>query len=419
MYIRRDYTRSYYDKRRHSSPLMILILGMMIGGILVITSLQFSTLQAEALKMVGMAPAPTAFPGVYANSGAEKFAKGDLKGAKQDLGQAAALAPDNIPYLYEYGRVLIELDEAELAVPVADRIIEIAPNDVRGYALKANALAWSDSGNAVPIAIQGRNIDPNFGAIYVALTLAYTNLSRYELARDSAERGMQLEPNNPEIYRAYAYTMIYLGNSPRAVELLETAIALNPNLTAPYFQLAYEYKSPRMNQPKMAAAIYEHLINISVSVEDKAKANLRMCETFNAADKVDFALAEPYCREAINIKPDYGSAYRELGRMRYKRRNYEGAIEAFQTCVALGATDIECWGLRGLAHYWMGQCDLAWEVLNEAAIRARQQGEGQGTIDDIDTGLYNVTQKCDGYRNIPTPTAVLPTAIPPTPIGGL
>jgi tetratricopeptide (TPR) repeat protein len=301
---------------------------------------------------------------------------------------------------------------------MGDRAIKANPNDARGYALKANAMVWSDPGNAVPIAIQARNLDPNFGEAYAAMAIGYTLLGRYSLALENGQTGLRVDPDNPDVYRAYVWPLIYTGHYDQVVQVLETAISLNPNLTGPYFQLAAEYKD-HLSQPEMAAAIYDHIIQMNVSPDDNAKANLRICETFNAAARAQFELAEPYCLEAIEIKPDYGSAYRELGRMRYKRRNYEGAIEAFETCVALGATDIECWGLRGLALYWMGRCDEAWDVLNQAAVRARQQDEGQGTVDDIDTGLYNITQKCDGYRDVPTPTVVQPTAIPPTPIGGL
>ncbi|MBC8099674.1 MAG: hypothetical protein H7Y11_09545, partial [Armatimonadetes bacterium] len=182
--------------------------------------------------------------------------------------------------------------------------------------------------------------------------------------------------------------------------------------------LAGQYRSPRIGNPAMAITIYQHIIDeMDTSSADAAKANLRICETFNLAEAFDFEIAIPYCAEAIRIKPDYGSAYRELGRMRYRRRNYEGSIEAFETCVALGATDIECWTLRGLAHYFLGNCDAAWTVLNEAAIRAEAQGEPDDP--NIAIGLSNTRGVCPAYSNLPTATPILPTAIPPTPIGGL
>jgi tetratricopeptide (TPR) repeat protein len=420
MYIRRSYSQPFYRKRRQSNIPLILALLALIGAVPVVVLNHFETIQAAALQTVGVQAPATPIPGVMANNAAVKFTQGDLQGAKADYEAALRAEPNNVAYLYEYGRVLLELNLSGEAVPIADRAIEIAPNDVRGYALKANALAWSDPGNAVPIAKQGRELNPNFSPIYSAMAIAYNNLSFYNLAIEYGQQAIALDPNNPDTYRAYAWPLIYTAQYDLAIENLTKAVELNPNLTGPYFQLAFEYKAEtRANNPEMAVAIYEHIISMTPSAEDAAKANLRICETYAGVAEADFSTAEPFCREAIRIKPDYGSAYRELGRMRYNRRNYEGSIEAFETCVALGASDIECWYLRGLAHFWMGECDEAWTVLNEAAVRAAAQGEGEGTINQINIGLSNVRVKCPAYNNMPEPTAVQSTPIPPTPIGGL
>lgn len=418
MYIRRSYAQSFYRKRRQTNLLMIVTLLTSIAAIVAVASSQFDRLQASALQSVGMAPLPTAFAGEYAQLAAEKFVRGDLEGARADYAKAVAQQPTNVSYLYEYGGVLLELAEADMAVTVADQAIAADANDVRGYALKANALAWEDPGGAIPVAKQGVYIDPNYSPLYAAMTIAYNNLSFYTLALENGQKAIALDPNNPGAYRAYAWPLIYTANYALAIENLETAISISPNLTGSYFELAFWYQHG-LKDTSRSVGVYERILSLNPSTADAAKANLRICEMMSQAERVDFGKAEPFCQESIRLKPDYGSAYRQLGRMRYLRRNYEGAIEAFETCVALGATDIECWHMRGLAHYWMGQCDQAWTVLNEAAVRAADQGEGQGTIDDINQGLENTRINCPAYQNMPSPTPILPTAIPPTPIGGL
>lgn len=418
MYIRRGYSQSFYRKHRHNNFLFSLTLIALMAAVVVVVSSQFDNLQAQALKTVGMAPPPTALPGVLANSAADKFARGDLEGARADYALAVAEQPDNISFLYEYGRVLLELGEETEVLVLADRAIASAPEDVRGYALKANALMWDDPGSAVPVAKQGVYIDPNFSPLYIAMTVAYYNLGFYTLSLENGERAVELDPNNASVWRAYAWPRVYTAQYELAIEYLETAISINPNLTAPYFELAFWYHHG-IDQPQVAAGVYEKILSLNPSPADAAKANLRICETIAGVDEAQFNKAEPYCQEAIRIKPDYGAAYKELGLMRYRRRNYEGSIEAFETCVALGATNIECWAFRGLAHYWMGHCDQAWTVLNEAAVRAAQQGEGEGTIREINIGLSNTRANCPTYSNMPEPTPIQPTLIPPTPIGGL
>jgi tetratricopeptide (TPR) repeat protein len=425
MYVRRNYSTTFYGKpRRTSRPMLIMILLMVIGGVVGYSLAEFDTLQAEALKVVGMSGEPTPYPGQYATWASEKFAAGDLQGARVDYSRAVSLQPTNIDYLYEYGRVLVELDLTTEASQIADDAMEANAFDVRGYALKAHALMWNNPDQAIQYAKQGQDLDENFAPLYSALAIAYNNLQFYDLALENGQKAIELAPEDADGYRAYAWPLLYRGESALAITYLEDAVALAPNLTNTYFQLAFEYKS-RAGQPLKALGVYESLLQRDLSAEDRAKANLRMCETLASGEldpvygTADFGVAEPYCQAAIDVKPDYGPAYKELGRMRYVRRNYEGAIEAFDTCVALGATNIECWYLRGIAYYFLGNCDMAWQVLNEANVLASEQGVDSYVFDQIDTGLYNVRVKCPDYQNMAEPTAIPPTMIPPTPIGGL
>ena len=62
-------------------------------------------------------------------------------GPPANVALAVEMQPENVAYLYEYGKTLIEVNDIDGAVRIADRAIEVDPRDVRGYALKANALA--------------------------------------------------------------------------------------------------------------------------------------------------------------------------------------------------------------------------------------------------------------------------------------
>ena len=81
--------------------------------------------------------------------------------------------------------------------------------------------------------------------------------------------------------------------------------------------------------------------------------------------------AQGYCEDAININPNYAEAWRALGQAEYPQRNYEGAIDSFEHCLALESSrpvadqDIECYYLRGLAHYYLGDCQQAWDILTD------------------------------------------------------
>jgi tetratricopeptide (TPR) repeat protein len=418
MIIRRD-TRSFFHRKR-GHGLRNFLLGILasLGVFALLMTQNLTSFQNAASRLVGIESPPTPYASEWATQGNEAFRRGDVQGAARNFERAISQQPTNVAYLYEYGKALIELGRYSDAAIVGDRAIITAPQDVRGYALKANATAYSDPTGAIITALQGEEIDPNFAPLYAAQSIANTQIFRYSQALTAGQKAIDLDPMDANSYRAYTTPLIQVGRYDEVIEALETAVSLNPFLTGAYFELAFEYKS-RAEQPAMAIAIYQKILDdLNPSIEDAAKANLRICETYAGADNARFDYAEPYCRQAISIFPGYGSAYRELGRMQYNRRNYEGSIESFDQCVALGAQDIECWALRGLAYYWLAQCDDAWRVLNEALVISNAQ-PGQPLLGSINIGISNVQAKCPDYRNVAAPTVAPPTNIPPTPIGGL
>lgn len=416
--INRDYNRPFFSKQQRStgeSARLLFLIGLLMGGFLMFVVTQYDRLQVQAMSVIGIAAEPTPFASEYATQGYDAFMAGEVEEAAELFEQAVELQPQNVDYLYEYGRMLIEADRVQEAIPVADQAMQVAPDDVRGYALKARALMFSDPAQAIQVAINGNEVDPNFAPLHAAMGVAYYNLQRWREAIQEGERAIELDPYDAFSHRMLWLVRSYVGDYQGAIDTLQRAIDLQPNLVAPYFELAFLYKLDQVGQDTMAVATYNRILEMD---PDNARAYLRLCETYAGVDNAEFRIAQPYCDEALRIDPEFGSAYRETGRMQYNRRNYEGSIESFEQCVALGAEDIECWYLRGLAHYWLAQCEDAWNVLQEAQVRARANNEGQGVLAAIETGLFNVTQNCEGYQNVPIPEPPTPTPIPPTPIGG-
>jgi tetratricopeptide (TPR) repeat protein len=387
--------------------LFMLVMLALIAALPAFVWWQYDTLQLAFLESVGYAPTPTPFASDRAARGEELMQSGDIEGAALFYQLAAQQQPDNINYLYEYGKALIELDRAEEVVMLGDRIIQLDSSDPRGYALKANALMWNDPAAAIPVAQAGAELGGQFAPLQAALAIAYTNIGRYQEAIQRGDLAIRIDPTDASARRAFSYPLIFTGRYTEAIEQLEQAIAINPNVAAPYFELASLYR--RINQPEMAVGIYQRVLEIEPENE---RAYLRMCETYAAVGQ--FQVAEGFCDRSLEIAPNYASAHRMLGQLRYSRRNYEGAIEEFETCRQLGSEEIECYYIQGLAHYYLGQCNDAWDMLNLALPRANQPP----IIEAINIGLYNITVRCAGYSGRSLPTPIPPTPLPPTPIGG-
>ncbi|MBW4438617.1 MAG: tetratricopeptide repeat protein [Pleurocapsa minor GSE-CHR-MK-17-07R] len=434
MQIRRDYSQPFFSNRRKRRRWGLWI-GLYIAGIagfLFVVDSQFSVLQTRALSIIGQAPPPTPFASVYATNAMDVYSRGNVREAASLMEQAVLQQPTNVDYLYEFGRMLLELgddspESVQRAIEMGDRAIAANGNDPRGYALKARALDLSgDAAAAIPVAQAGLNVDRSFAPLYAALSSAYLTIDRYDVALENAERSIELDPLDPSARRIYSYSLVWVGRYDEAIDQLEQAIQLNPNQGGAYFELAslYRAQASRAQDTVMAIEMYADSIALYEQVlamqPENARAYLRLCDAYFEARENQ--RATDYCQEAVTINPEYAQAWASLGQTQYSRRNYEGAIESFENCVRIAGdgADIRCYYLRGLAHYYLGECDDAWSILTDSInrIRAGSADANNPLLLASQEGLRLITVSCAAYTNRTLPTAVPPTAIPPTPIGG-
>ncbi len=423
MQIKRDYSQPFFSNRRRSriTGRFLFFYGVLIGAFLVFVSTQFGKLQLVALDAVGLAPTATAFASTWASQGYDFFLQGKMDEASVAYAQAVRQEPDNINYLFEYGRTLIELDraasdaqnrpksDAQLASEIGDHAIEVAPQDVRAYTLKAKALVWlDDSQSAIPVALKGYELNNNFAPLLAVLARAYTDIGRYQQGLDYGAAAVDADPKNVDAHRGYAIALILVGRRDEAIRELEDAININPNLAAPYFELAGQYKGA--NRLEDAIAAYEKVLTIQPR---NTKALLRLCETYTQVGQNE--QAEGFCDDALTIDPTYADAYKARGGVRFRRRNYEDAIVDFKSCQANDSQAIECYYQQGLAYYYIGgptNCDSAWGLLNKS-LELKPEPQ---IVSIIQTGLKLVTENCVKYNNQALPT-LEPTVIVPTLIG--
>ena len=77
-------------------------------------------------------------------------------------------------------------------------------------------------------------LDPYDGEAHMVLGYAYRMLNDYERATHELDRGLELQPNSPDLLMLYVENLPMLGNPQKGVELAERAIHLNPNYPAWY-----------------------------------------------------------------------------------------------------------------------------------------------------------------------------------------
>ena len=115
MKIQRDYTQPFFrEPKRH--PLRNMLIAALLGLLLGLAILwQWDAVEGVVRRFSASPPTPTPLPSELATRASERFLAGDLIGAEALLATAVDERPNNIAYLYEHGRLLIELaryDEA-------------------------------------------------------------------------------------------------------------------------------------------------------------------------------------------------------------------------------------------------------------------------------------------------------------------
>ncbi len=397
---------SFSGRRQGLNPLLIglWLLSMVAVGLVV---WRFDDVQPQVLGLLQPA-APTVTAPALATRAYDAYLAGDLLTAETLFAQAVSMQPDNIDYLYEYGRLLMLNNKPDQVLAAAEQAIAGHPEDPRGYALKCYALDFlGRAEEAIPVGLMALDLDPSFAPAYAFLSGAYNTLGRWRQAQEMGGRAVELDPNNIEARRAFAFSLNWIGRYDLAAQQLEEAIAVHPNLDFLYFELAGAYTGLKNEPAKIA--IYEHVLEMN---PENNKAMVRMCETYFGL-RID-NLAQYWCEQALERDPNDARAWKQVGMIYYTRRNYESSIDAFNTCVDLsGSTYIECWYLRGLAHYRLDQCDQAVPILQEGLSYTTDADVQRNILQ----GLYMCAEADERYDFSIVPTAE-PTPTPiPTPIG--
>jgi thioredoxin-like negative regulator of GroEL len=92
---------------------VFLLYVLLIIGFVALVDSQFIPLQMEVLRFVGQAPVPTPFASELASEAMARYASGNLRDALPLLQSAVDQQPRNVDYLYEYGKLLLEMGDID------------------------------------------------------------------------------------------------------------------------------------------------------------------------------------------------------------------------------------------------------------------------------------------------------------------
>ncbi|MCE2473127.1 MAG: tetratricopeptide repeat protein [Anaerolineae bacterium] len=382
MKIQRDYTQPFFrEPKRH--PLRNMIIAVLLGLLLGLAILwQWEAVQGVVQSFSASPPAPTPLPSELATRASVLFLAGNISGAEELLAQAVAERPNNIAYLYEHGRLLIELGRYNEAHDHGAAITELNARDARGFALKATALTWQGQASvAIPIALSGLELNPRFTPLYATLARAYVDTQRWADGLEAGERGLSIDDSDADLIRAYAYAMQSVGSYNDAENYLQRAIQLRPTYLPIHFELGGLYLA--RDDDQSAIDIYNRILSLEPR---NARAMLRLCLAYRKVG--EFARALGFCQDSVEYQPADAEAQFQLGLLHYRERQFEASRDAFQQCLRYddGFYDLSCRYRLGLSHYYTGACTLGWSLLRDSLDLAQAAGDS-ATVGNILQGL--------------------------------
>jgi tetratricopeptide (TPR) repeat protein len=424
MQIRRDRSNLSFarNSRRRGSGWFFGFWLFSMAAVVIVT-MYFDDVQSSTLEFIYGTATPTTSGISYATDAELAFQAGDMELAVELYGHAAQLEPNNLDVQFQYTRALIYRSFAGRnfaflerdALAVAEQAAAAFPDDPRSQAMLALALTQNGrSEEAIAAGIRSIELAPQWAEAHAYLSMAYRDQGRWRLAIEEGERAVELDDNSVDAKRALALSLAFVGEFELAIQSYNDAIRVSPRMDALYFELAVYYLA--QDNYDAAIAAYDQVLANDPS---NVKAYTRKCEAYFR--QRDDARAQEACEQALQLDNTFPEAWRQLGMVRYTRRNYEGAIEAFDECAriqeaagfALDQREVECWYLRGLAYYLLDECELGVPLLQTALTMSPDENVERLTYE----GLSFCAERDPTFDDSIIPTPVPPTPVPPEPIG--
>jgi Flp pilus assembly protein TadD len=231
----------------------------------------------------------------------EKVRAGDSEGSVDLFKKAIEEKPDEWERRDLYAKILLKLDRQGEATIQANKAVQLAPD------------------KAAPL---------------VTLTDIYMARGLAEKAADSIAKAEKLEPENGKVLERAASVAAGAGRIDEAIALNERVLKAKPDNTEVLVALADLYN--RKKQPKKAEELLNKVVALDPDNAHRTFYNLGVViENRDDATEGDHRKAIEAFRKAIDLKPSYALAHRDLGFALMRNGDLMGARKELQKYVDL------------------------------------------------------------------------------------
>ena len=196
--------------------------------------------------------------------------------------------------------------------------------------------------------------------IHVHLGAAYIGMKAYQNAIDALENAIVLEPDLVDAHYHLGHAYVEQGAYDKAIPHLERAIAIAPNLKRGHYNLARAYQE----SGDLEAAT--HTVTETLKLDSNYQPAHELADTIKQAhynggitylNDARYSEALTAFQNAITLDPDFTDAHYHLGLTYLKMETYPRSVDALEKTTALDPTYVAAHHSLALAYF--GQQELA------------------------------------------------------------
>jgi Flp pilus assembly protein TadD len=250
---------------------------------------------------------------------------------------AAGAAPGAAAGTDAYAQAIekVRAGDPEASVDLFKKAIEDKPDDWERRDLFAKILLKLDrNGEATIQANKAAQLAPDKAGPLVTLTDIYMARGLADKAVEAIAKAQSLEPENGKVLERAASVAAGAGKIDEAIALNERVLAAKPDNTEVLVALADLYN--RNKQPKKAEDVLNRVVALDPGNAHRTFYNLGVViENRDDATESDHRKAIEAFRKAIDLKPSYALAHRDLGFAMMRTGDLMGARKELQKYVDL------------------------------------------------------------------------------------
>jgi Flp pilus assembly protein TadD len=315
--------------------------------------------------------------------GRQLVKNGDYADAIAVYERAAALDGNNAKIFSGIGFLQTRQGDYNAAAQAYQKALSLDPGNpdffhALGYSL-ANSGDYDNAATAYYYAIQ---IEPKNVQHYLGLGVVLLRQQNYTKAGEVYQWVLALDPNNQQAHEIMGKALIEQNKSGEALDFLQKALQRFPRNTELQLQLA----SVLLKQGDLSGGT-----QILKDLERQSAGNfliqLKIGILLEKQERFDEAL--PFYRRAVFLQPQSLEAQAGIGRIHLARKDYLGAIIAYQDLAKIAPNNGDVYLNLGRAYAGRGRKREAQEAFKQArelyVLKNNQSG-----LQEVDTLLKNL-----------------------------